>query len=1329
MKLPTLYQEFIHISKYAKWRPDDLRRETLEETVDRYIDFMCDEQCNGLIPDDVRKELRDGILNFDVLPSMRALMTAGPALKRDHVAGFNPVTGDTRVVTREFGNVPISTIAGKSASVLNKDGRWVPATFRSYGVQPIYTVSLRRNSNSIVKVQCTANHRWVLEGGDVLSTDRLRGGDRIPHVHAPKPETDADYALGVIHGIVYGDGTAVRAAGRVKGYHVRLCKQSSELLCWFEGYPVTYPPSTDGDPIVMLYSDFAATHDLKALPAATETESYLLGFVRGWIAADGSVSSTGQTTLCLNSSGVQWLETHGERLGFIVQHVTPQRSTTNFGDRKNPTFVLHIHRDGLVQDDFLCSWKQRNFRPLKSHYVVHEVVAESDTVAEVFCAEVPDTNTFTLAGGVVTGNCSFVAINDVAVFDEIMYVLMCGTGVGFSVERQNIANLPTIPDTLRKSKSIIKVEDSRIGWANALRELISMLYQGRIPEWDVSEVRPAGAKLVTFGGRASGPAPLESLFRFCISTFKNAAGRKLNSLECHDIVCKIGEAVVVGGVRRSACISLSNLSDDRMRSAKSGEWYRTTPWRRIANNSVAYTEKPGMDVFFKEWLSLYESKSGERGIFNREAAKKHLQKSGRRDVNHDFGVNPCVTADTWVMTDAGARQVCDLIDTPFTALIQGEAYPSTEAGFFHTGTKPVYRVETTEGYSITATADHLIGTGGTARFKWKPVGELQPGDTLCLQPHVDAQWGDPETAERDEKLGWLLGELVGDGTFSTPPRAGSKPQAHLRFWGPGAEEMAGYAYLLLVDVFQGEQRGRPAYNKICKYWQVTSTPLATVAAEYGIVSREKAVTAAIERGSRALYVGFIRGMFDADGTVGGTQKKGVSVRLSQSDLPRLHAIQRMLLRLGVVSRIYTDRHPGRHEQLLPDGRGGSKMYPVKVTNDLVIANVNIQRFFQYIGFKEREKQVKLCTALVRYARTMNRARTTAKVASVTFAGERDVYDCTVPDKGAFDANGIYVHNCGEIVLRPNGLCNLSEVVIRQDDTLETVRNKVRLATILGTMQATLTSFRYLRPIWTKNAVEEALLGVSMTGVMDHPLFGGRLGKQVLKAALEELRDYAISVNQEWAERLGINPAAAVTCQKPSGTVSQLVDCASGGHTRWSPYYIRTVRGANTDPVTRLLIDSGVPHEPDGTALDSTTVFSFPVKSPEGAVTRDDISALDQLELWKIYHDCWCEHNPSITVYVKDHQWMEVGAWVYKHFDSISGLAFLPYSDHCYAQAPYQEITQEEYETAVKQLPSVDWKRLAEFEQDDAAVTSSHEMACTGGACDIVDVGVTNEGTT
>ena len=546
-------------------------------------------------------------------------------------------------------------------------------------------------------------------------------------------------------------------------------------------------------------------------------------------------------------------------------------------------------------------------------------------------------------------NCAYTTVNRVRAFDEILFVLMNGTGVGYSVEQQYVERLPTIAEEFSQSSTTIMVEDSKAGWAKAYKELVSLLIGGQIPKWDLTKLRPAGARLKTFGGRASGPGPLDELFRFTSESFKRAAGRKLTSIECHDIVCKIAEVVVVGGVRRSALISLSNLADEKMRDAKTGAWWNENPQRALANNSIAYKSKPDIGIFMEEWISLYKSKSGERGIFNREAARKTVEKLGdRRDPNHEWGCNPC----------------------------------------------------------------------------------------------------------------------------------------------------------------------------------------------------------------------------------------------------------------------------------------------------------------------------------------------------------------------------------SEILLRDREFCNLSEVVVRADDTEESLKRKIRIATILGTFQSSLTHFPYLSSEWKRNCEEEALLGVSLTGILDNPMMSEVC--EETETLLARLRESAVAVNRDFARRLGINPAAAITCVKPSGTISQLVNSASGIHARHSEYYIRTVRADRKDPLCQLMIDKGFPHEPDVTKPDSVEVFSFPMQAV-GSVTRRDMTALQHLELWLQYQRHWSEHKPSITVSIRDHEWLEVGAWVYKNFDEISGISFLPYSDHTYRQAPYTECSQEEYEALQLRIPKgVDWSDLKNYEKTDQT-TGTQELACSAGSCELVDL--------
>ena len=542
-------------------------------------------------------------------------------------------------------------------------------------------------------------------------------------------------------------------------------------------------------------------------------------------------------------------------------------------------------------------------------------------------------------------NCSYLHIDHPRAFDELMYVLMCGTGVGFSVERNFIANLPVVNEGMFETDTTIVVADSKMGWASAYRELIAMLYAGKVPKWDMRKVRPAGARLKTFGGRASGPEPLIDLFNFTVGVFRKAHGRKLTSIECHDLCCKIADIVVVGGVRRSALISLSNLSDQRMAKAKSGAWWESDGHRRLANNSVAYTDKPDFEAYLAEMQTMYESKAGERGIFSRPAAQKMAARNGRRDVSHDFGTNPC----------------------------------------------------------------------------------------------------------------------------------------------------------------------------------------------------------------------------------------------------------------------------------------------------------------------------------------------------------------------------------SEIILRSNQFCNLSEVVVREDDTLEQLKDKTRIATIIGSLQSTLTDFRYLRVRWKRNTEEEALLGVSMTGIMDHWLLS-KTGPD-LEKWLTELRDVSIETNKKWSEKLGVNQSVAITCVKPSGTVSQLVDSASGIHPRFSKQYIRRVRSDKKDPLAIYMADKGFPVEND-VMSDSSVVFSFPVKAPSTSVTVNQVGAMQQLELWKAYQNFWCEHKPSITIYYTDDEFLQVAQWIWENFDMCSGVSLLPYSDHVYQQAPYENATDEMFAELVAKMPKdIDWDDLANYEMEDNTI-GSQELACVGGACEI-----------
>lgn len=693
-------------------------------------------------------------------------------------------------------------------------------------------------------------------------------------------------------------------------------------------------------------------------------------------------------------------------------------------------------------------------------------------------------------------NCSFLLINRVRAFDELLFMLMCGTGVGFSVERQYIQHLPVIEETMEKTDTTIVVADSKLGWSKALRELLNLLYAGQIPKWDMTRIRPPGSPLKTFGGRSSGSKGLEEMFAFAVNMFKEAAGRKLTSIECHDLCCKISGVVTVGGIRRAATISLSNLSDDRMRNAKSGQWWEVYPHRALANNSIAFTEKPEIGTFIKEWLSLYESKSGERGIFNRQGTKKQMDIAGKRDSGHDFGINPCVTGDTTVQTPNGKVSILQIVE------------------------------DMKEGKS----------------FK-------------CLS--------------------------------------------------------------------YNETRKRAEYKRI------------------------------------------------------------ISAKLTKYDA-KIVCVRSM---------------SGDPLYLTPDHLVFTKNRGYVEAKDIVVND-------SILSLKKNEDM---------FTHAMN---------TIVCGYTRDVYDLEVEDNHNFFANNILVHNCGEIVLRDRQLCNLTEVVARPDDTEETLMKKVEWATILGTLQSTLTKFRYVSSEWAKNCEEERLLGVSITGITDNRLLNGKEDRSGLPALLDRLKRHAVSVNADWAKRLGISAAKAITCCKPSGTVGALVNASNGIHSRWSRFYIRSVRISREESISKFMLGLNFPHEPDVMNPETTTVFYFPIKfdgNDEDAIFRGDMNAIEQLEFWKIYKDHWTDHNPSVTIYIKEHEWIRVAAWVYDKFDSICGVSFLPHAEHIYQQAPFQECTEEEYESLLDKMPkNVNWLDLSKFEEEDLTV-SSQELACTGSSCEIADL--------
>lgn len=866
-------------------------------------------------------------------------------------------------------------------------------------------------------------------------------------------------------------------------------------------------------------------------------------------------------------------------------------------------------------------------------------------------------------------NCAYTVIDSPKAFAEVLYILMNGTGVGFSVERQYVSKLPEVPTALLPSEKCptIIVEDSKLGWAEAFHMLLEGLYGGIICPVDYSLIRPKGSMLKTFGGRASGPEPLKQLVDFTIKTFKNAQGRKLNSLEVYDIVCMIANTVVVGGVRRSATLSLSNLSDTRMRDAKQGEFWLAHPQRTLSNNSVAYTEKPDASRFMEEWLALMKSGTGERGIINREAMKKACKAIGR-DSEYDFGVNPCLIGSTRLLTPDGYKPIKDLVGESLIINKDGNVVKSK---VWCSGEKKTVKLKLSTRKQIQCTPDHRFMTVEGEIVEAKDLKGKQ------LMPYLKKPDNDPFYI----KLGFIQGDgctgrLANNDRLGLEINLGKKDQEVKELFG--------------VPDMEGRIVYYTGLNQTLKDLGFSSNKLP-----------ERPLPETFSSWTLKEKASFLQGLYSANGSVESTSGR---VQLTTSCKELAYQVRNILaLDFGIKAYI-TSTKPRVIE--FPNGA-----YDCKQSYDVNIGNYEGRLlFYNNIGFVQEYKTKLLEDYLIRKA---------PRVSFVESARVAKVYDFTEPETHWGVAEGFIVHNCGEVVLRPKQFCNLTEVVVRPEDNFIDLKEKVKAATILGVLQSTLTNFTFLDEEWKKNVEEERLLGVSLTGLADHPILSKN--SPGAEGWLEALRETAHNTAKEWADALGINIPKAITTVKPSGTVSQLVDASSGLHPRYSPYYIRRVRVNTSDPICKLLMAKNVPCHPEvGQTWEdcNTVVFEFPMKSPEGSVCRKDVSAIEQLEYWKMLKTHWTDHNPDVTIYVKDDEWLEVGAWVFKNWDLIAGISFLPYDGGVYQLAPYEEITKEQYDELVKHFPKdIDLEELSKYEKQDQT-QGSREYACVAGACEI-----------
>ncbi len=1348
-ELPTQYQKFIHLSRYARWSDDLQKRETWEETVNRYIDFMCDDQCKGQIDDDTKNDLREAILNLEVMPSMRCLMTAGKALKRDNAAGYNCLAGDTLVTTLEEGVVPIKEVAGKSAHVIDGNGDWALADCRVYGTQRLYRINIATCGKGAFHFDATGDHDWVLKDGSKVRTSELKPGDRLANVNLTRKaiEENDDYSKGVVHGLIYGDGTAVYKQVRTKrvcqGFVIRLCSDHEDLLPYFKGLPRSFPKSFDGQPVVYLMNE---AEDLKSLPnlgAGFYSDEYYTGFIRGWLAADGTVSTSGQVSLATINEGRLWLRKVLPRLGMAFlndSYTYPAR--TNFGERKEALHRVELDRRYLVAEDILIKRKREKFRPIDVQknpgFGKVSSVDPLERYESVYCFNVPTTHSFLLTKNVLTGNCAFLTVDSPRAFDECLYVLMCGTGVGFSVERQFINSLPEVSEQLYKTDTTIVVPDSKIGWAKSLKELVNLLYAGQIPKWDLSKLRASGARLKTFGGRSSGPDPLNDLFNFVVEIFHKAAGRKLNSIECHDIMCKIGETVVVGGVRRCLpgstpvftpngtksikdirvgdevvvggqtalviAAGASGVKDTVVIKHRFGQ-LECTPDHRVAvfNSIMKYEFKLASEIAVGDRL-VWDS-VGYDGV--------ETELPPLRDALH-FNSNPltipALSPDVaWLMgLFHGDGHVGER-----TLEISGNMQEVSFLRYAAAVLKGRFGLESSVG------SDGRPGAGARLRAHSAPLSRWFSDHVKQANKSIEV----PEwimNGTRDVRFAYLSGLLDADGRVRKDGSIDQATTIYKEFADTLVTLLAGLGIASIVSFGSASKRRDNGVNAKDFY----TVRIVGNANRIMFVSACQNLSHKLS-GRRMKYrspVDFSFPIRWSNSNQGYDSNGNINVTAMRYDLPLLPT--RVLgVEKGRSVETYDIQVDGL-EQFTANG--------LVVHNSALISLSNLSddrmRYAKSGQWQDGAPHRRLANNSVAYTEKPDIGIFMKEWLALydSKSGERGIFNRVAAKKQAIkygrrDPNHEWGCNpCSEINLRSQQFCNLSEVVVRASDTEQSIKRKLRLAVILGTMQSSLTDFRYLNKLWKKNCEEESLLGVSLTGIMDNKLMAGQSGLDKLKDLLGRLREHAVSVNGDWAEILGVNPATAITCVKPSGTVSQLTDCASGIHPRHSRHYIRTVRAAKTDPLAQFMIDVGFSNEPDVMAPDSTLIFSFPIKSPKNSVVIDDVDALTQLRLWLVYQDHWCEHKPSVTIYVKEHEWFNVGAWVYEHFDSISGVSFLPYTGHTYRQAPYQEIDESEYQEAVKRMlpKNVDWDKIRDYEKEDNTI-GSQEYACSGDSCEML----------
>lgn len=1202
---------------------------------------------------------------------------------------------ETEIITAS-GIKKIGDLSGQTIKVMTENGKWADAPIINFGKQKLLKLKLTRGKTE-KEVFCTANHRWFRKARrsgierDMCSkrietiTSDLLPGDKLFSVYGQSIKNIDPSTFGFAHGIVFGDG-----ALQYDKTAVRLCGDKNKQLLRYFNNSKTY--KVENDIVVSNLPQY-----FKQKPDLGLDKNYLYGWLAGYFAADGNVKKDGQIRLhSAKLENLLYVRDVCAKLGIGYTSITSQ-NRMGIDEKESELFCLGLSGIDLTEDFFLIedhlnSFLGHTYSPRMDWKV--DSVTETDREEDVFCASVPVTNSFVLESNLLTGNCWFVSMRDPEDFCFLFEHLMLGGGVGYSVKREDIHELPRVKKGIAVTHEATKdadyiVPDSRQGWVHLLRGVLKAFYiKGKSFTYSTILIRGAGERINGFGGTSSGPRILVDGIEKITEIFQGREGKKLRSIDVLDICNLIGGIVVAGNVRRSAEIAIGDPDDYLYLRAKRWDLGNIPNWRSMSNNSI-YADD--FNHISNEVWGGYEGNGEPYGFINLPLSQKFGRLGEERKDNCE-GYNPCVTKDTWVLTSEGPKRVEHLVNKSHFIVNNGFLFNS-EKGFFSTGIKQVFKIKTNRGYELKATSNHKLQQYDpeSKMHKWTELSQLKVGEYLSIQNHDNFNWGNQE----EFHTGWLLGNLVGDGTFSSK-------SAILTYWGVDKQKILSKAATSIKTEMGGRSDLGSAEYSIRNRKCLSSVKLKKVANQYGIFQNNKYSIEKIEEGSSSLYKGFIAGLFDADGSVQGTQEKGVSIRLSSVSLPLLKSIHRMLSRLGILSSIHENRR-AEGIRIMPDGKGSTKEYFCQTARELIISNESVRKYADKIGFSDEKKHNKLEGLLSQYKRKINKDKFFDKILSIEKTGYEEVFDINVALEHSFDANGIVAHNCAEISLGDGEACNLAEIFL---NNIENEKELIECSQLLYKTQKAVWTLPALYEKTTKIVTKNMRIGLGVTGVCQS------LDKiKWLDNCYKELRAY----DKKWSKTRGWPESIKLTTVKPSGTLSLLAGATPGVHPSYAEYYIRRIRMASDDPLIKICKDLNYHTEFvknfDGTDNRNTTIIEFPCES-SGALLAKNIDAIAQLELVKRLQTEWSDNAVSVTVYYKKEELSAIKEWLEKNYKtSIKTVSFLLHSEHGFLQAPYSSITKEEYDTVRAKV-----KPLTQLQK--IATGTLEDLECIGGACPI-----------